>query len=467
MPSLRVLAVVLLVGMGASVAAVSGVANSDKSDAIVRGSQAADPAVTPTVPPAVVPLDVRAENRLPGTQNWQIGRARGTRGTLAGYTRVLSVRSGQQVPLSVSGDGPVRVRAMRIGWYGGVGARQVWQGTIRAQREPGDPGTWPSRGYADTTAWPEGHYLLRLDQGDASRYLPLTVRTTDNRGRAVVLTSPLTWQAENTPAAPVTTAPAALPKISFNRPYATGFGAAGFLEHDARIVQLAERSGLSIGYATDDDVATDPALLTGATAVLTGGDSQYWTSGLRTAIRSAADAGTNLAFFGAGTGARQIKVVDAGRALQISRAAPSTSIKLTGLRPNCTGASTGWVVRSADWWGYRGTGLRNGSVLTGLVSDRADRPGPATTGSLLSLTPLTCGSVPQSGLYQVRASGAGVFTAGTGRWSCALTGRCTDASGRGVAIDVTTQRAVTRITRNVIKSFAKAKAGARLPVPAS
>jgi hypothetical protein len=495
-PSLRVLSVVLLAGMGAAVAAVGGLGGTGEPEPQVRGglitggpgasaTSGLDPLNTEAdEPPATsaAAFDVRAENQKTGTPGWRITRARATEPGLSGYASVVSVLPGQSVPLAVSADGPVRVRALRIGWYDGVGARQIWQGTLRAEPQTGDPASWPARGRADTTGWPEGHYLLRLDQGAASRYLPLTVRSADNRNRVVVLTSPLTWQAENTPAAPVTTAPEPLPIISFNRPYAAGYGSAGFLPNDAAIVQQAERSGRQIGFVTDYDVATDPTALTAAAAVLIGGDSQYWTASLRNAIRSAEDAGTNVAFFGAGTGSRQIRLADAGRGLQISRADPSRSLALTGLRPSCSpdpqgkapaGSGADWKVSNADWWGYRGAGLRTGDVLPGLLGDRVDRAVTSAAGSPKPLQVLASARIPcaaksgtvvtQSAAYLVRPSGAGVFTAGTGRWACALTGRCPNRTGPAARLDRATERAVTKITRNVIDAFAEAEAGRRFP----
>ena len=469
MPSLRVLSVAILVGMGAAVAAVGGGGDSgepgnEPSGALIISRPNAAPAS------ASAAFDVRAENQREGTPGWRISRARGTKPGLAGYAGAVSVLPGQPVPLSVSGAGSVRIRALRIGWYDGVGARQVWRGTLRARPETADPAHWQARGLADTTGWPEGHYLLRLDQGEASRYLPLTVRSADSRGRIVVLTSPLTWQAENTPAAST---------VSFNRPYAAGYGSAGFLPNDAGVVQTAERTGQRIGFLTDYDVATNPALLAGAAAVLVGGDSQYWTASLRAAVRAVGNAGTNLAFFGAGTGSRQIRLVDTGRAVQISRAKPAGSVQLTGLRPSCSGKpsrtssdGTGWVVSNADWWGYRGTGLQTDAVLPDLIADRVDRASGSAAGSphplqVLSFARTSCpsaaGPVPQSGVYLVRPSGAGVFAAGTGRWACALTGACPNRSGQSVRMDEKTKRAVIRITRNVITAFAKAEAGKRYP----
>jgi len=506
-PSLRLLSVVLLVGMGATAAAVGGVGESGESDSRLTGSALTarpQPSATGTAPATVTRVagaltvdaaataagdptatssptttsgaafDVRAENKRSGTADWQITKARGTKAGLAGYVGAVSVLPGQPVPLFVSGTGAVRVRALRIGWYGGVGARQVWEGTLQAAPAGADPQSWPSAGSVDTTGWPEGHYLLRLDQGDASRYLPLTVRSADNAGRVVVLTSPLTWVAEN--------ATGSARKVSFDRPYGAGYGAAGFLKQDAGLVQLAERTGRRIGWITDYDAATDPSLLAGAAAIVTGGDSQYWPTALRTAIQAAGDAGTNLAFFGAGTGARRIGLVDAGRAVQIKAAKLVTSVQLTGLRPSCsvtptaaegsTGAEdAGWVVANNDWWGYRDTGLKTNDVLPGLVSGRVDRAATAAAGSdteiqVLSFTRTTCAndatSAAQSGVYLVRPSGAGVFAVGTGQWGCALTNTCTNQAGEPVKLSKKTRRVASRITRNVVRAFADKAAGKNL-----
>jgi hypothetical protein len=304
----------------------------------------------------------------------------------------------------------------------------------------------------------------------------------------------MSWQAENGRTTPAAPASPTFSKTSFDRPYASGYGSAGFLPNDAGIIQLAERTGRRIGFVTDVDVATDPALLKGATAILIGGGSQYWTASLRTAIRAAQGAGTNVAFFGASTGARLVRLTDADRSLQVSQLKPSTSVRLTGLRPSCyakvsgtdeagsgeterpgapdTGGSVsdGWVISNAGWWGYRGSGVKNDDILPHLVADRIDRASTTSKRSpqpmqVLSFTQTMCGAtakyVAQSGVYLIRKSGAGVFTAGTDRWACAVRDECTDGAGRPVSLDASTRRIVTRVTRNVIIAFAKSKAGKR------
>ncbi len=535
MPSLRLLSVAVLVGMGAAAAAVSGLTGSDHSDqadaptSAVRGGLVAGASVTPSATGA---LDVQAENARPGTKGWRISRAQGGRAGLEAYAGAISVRAGEAVPLLVSGQGVVRVTALRIGWYGGTGARRQWEGSLRAHPEPADPTKWQARGWAVTTGWPEGHYLLRLDQTGigqqpVSRYVPLTIRSADSRGRILVLTSPLSWQAENSPAS---AADSSLPHAaSFDRPYASGYGAGGFLVDDDGLVEQAERSGRPLAYATDHDLAVHPELLAGATAILVGGDSRYWTTSLRSAVRKAADAGTNLAFFGTGTGSRRVVLADQGRTEKILGGAPSKSVRLTGQRPSCPGASSsstaftvpgggvaGWNVANEAWWGYRGTKIHTGDVVPGLVAASADRssatatariygttkpsssssaassstpsgsasPGSASSGSapssakgapapvaqVLAFTQINCGpsgsdvqAAVQSAVYQVRSSKAGVFATGAGQWVCSLADVCIDSSGSPVTVKPRTRRFARKVTLNVIDAFATAKAGRHYP----
>jgi hypothetical protein len=490
-PSLRLLAVAVLAGTGAIVALATGpdLPDGPGGTSTVRGGLVAErptgsgPASTPGPTPSPSAssaggrFDVAAENREPGTADWAIGAAAGTRPGLAAYAGMMSVPAGTAVPLMVDGDGPIRVRALRIGWYGGTGARQVWEGTVRARPESGPASGWVARGWADTTGWPEGHYLLRLDRPGpqpVSRYVPLTVRSRQVEGRVVVLASPLSRQAENLTAGRT--------KVAFARPYRAGYGDGGFRQYDAGIVQTAERTGRRLAYLTDLDVATDPSLLDGAAAVVVGGDSRFWTADLRTAFARARDAGTNLAFFGAGTGSRLVRLAADGRSLTVAAPDPSTSVRFTGLRPSCpvpagpsspptpTGSPssappTGWVVSNADWWGYEGAGVKTGDVLPGVVGPRFDRASTTSPGSpapmqVLSFRKTPCAGGPaaaQSGVYLTRPSGAGVFVTGTDAWACVVAVGCADEP------DPRSRRVLIRITRTVVTQFARSRAGERHP----
>ena len=81
-----------------------------------------------------------SENSRPGDPHWEI-RHLGAANAIMGYAGAASVVTGQSFPLFVSTTASgFRVRAFRLGWYRGDGARQVWKsGPLRGNRQ-GAPG---------------------------------------------------------------------------------------------------------------------------------------------------------------------------------------------------------------------------------------------------------------------------------------------------------------------------------------
>jgi hypothetical protein len=444
---------------------------------------------------------------------------------LDAYADRVSVRPGEPVGLYVRGSGTVAVRAFRIGDYGGLLARQVWAGSLTAGPQPAgrmdeDPlpdaggmrrthlviAPWHRTATVPTTGWPEGDYLFRLDARKASRYVPLTVRSADAKGRVLVVVGAMTWQAYNLWGG------GSLydgddgrfddrsHAVSFDRPYKDGYGGGRFGTYDQPIVTLAERAGLPLAWATDYDLANDPALLTGASAVVIGGHAEYWTGPMRDAVTSAVATGTNLAVFGANTAYWRVRL--AGRTIGLPgqpdrrdgrprvvvgaknasldplassdpkgatarfRDAPAarTEEALTGMRYDCYPAETSWTVVDPGWWGYAGTDVKAGERLDGVVGPEADRVYPVagrpTPEEVVAYQPYSCGPgarTAHTGVYWVAPSGAGVFTAGTMRWPCASQIGCTHVPGKR------TSAVVSRVTMNVLTAFATAKAGAQHP----
>ena len=138
-----------------------------------------------------------SENSLPGDPHWAI-RHLGAANAIMGYAGAASVLTGQSFPLFVSTTASgFRVRAFRLGWYRGDGARQVWQsGSLRGRRQnaPGLTGStntvqtaWDPVVEVPTDDWPPGAYLLRLDaDSGAQRYVPVTVRSASTAGQVVL-----------------------------------------------------------------------------------------------------------------------------------------------------------------------------------------------------------------------------------------------------------------------------------------
>jgi hypothetical protein len=415
--------------------------------------------------------------------------------------------------------GTVRVEALRVGYYGDAGARLVWSGVVQAGRQPkprtvssavaGSGGLtgsrmvvapWHPTTVVQTAGWPEGDYLLRLDlvrhgAAKASRLVPLTVRSADARGRVLLVAGAMTWQAYNAwGGRSLYTGDHSFAgrsyAVSFDRPYDDFFGAGRFPPFDAPVVRLAEKDGLPLAWATDYDLAQHPELAAGAAAIVIGGHAEYWTAPMWEAVRAAVARGTNLADFGANTAYWRVRLADpvqgADRVIvgtkdaaldPLARSDPSGATArfrdpphpraeedLTGMRYDCFPADAPWTVTEPQWWGYAGTGVRQGQQLAGLVgpeSDRvypaADRPRPMT---VVGYSRFDCGPgrpSAQTGVYWVAPSGAGVFAAGTMRWACAMGDTCAKVP------DAAVRRVVQRVSTTVLEAFAAPRAGAGHP----
>jgi hypothetical protein len=243
-----------------------------------------------------------SENSRPGDRHWEI-RHLGAAGAIMGYAGAASAVAGQSFPLFVSttsrGFG---IRAFRLGWYRGDGARQVWEsGSLRGHRQnapalTGSTNTvqagWDPVVEVPTDDWPAGAYLLRLDaDSGAQRYVPVTVRSVSTAGKVVLKAAVATWQAYNTWGGhdlyigPGQSYSARSLAVSLDRPYDQN-GADMFLTYERNVVRLAESLGLPLAYVTGTDIAADPRLLDGASALISPGHDEYWTPGERANVRS-------------------------------------------------------------------------------------------------------------------------------------------------------------------------------------
>lgn len=441
-PSPRLLAVIALVALGGLAGLFSAGDSGTAQVSAVRGGLMSGTSA----------LDVAAENQQDGTNGWNISPARAAAKGLTGYAGAVSATAGEAVPLYLKAKGAVRARAFRLGWYDGTGARQVWTGSFQATGQSGAPASWTATGTLDTTGWPEGTYLIRLDHAKASRYVPLTITSgTSAAGRTVVLTSPMTWAAtaKNGSVATART-------VRLDRPLATGAGGGGLVAAAGLIAQI-ERSGTDLVYLTDADLAADPDLLEGASAVLVAGQSRFWTTQMRGALRAALNSGTDLALFGSGT-ASAAAVLDPTdeRSFTVAELAAKAVSGLTASTAACrTSGSTGLTVADASWWGYQGGQVEDGEVLPRLVSGESDQQAAGSGAQLLGSAALGCGDT-QATSYLERDSGARVFAAGTEAWACTVTGVCENARGRRVKADPRSQEVAALVTRNVVEAFAAA-----------
>jgi len=420
------------------------------------------------------------------------------------------VLTGESFPLFVSTTSSgFRVSAFRLGWYGGTGARKVWQsGPLRGHRQGaaslvGATNTvqtdWDPAIEVPTDDWPPGAYLLRLDaDSGAQRYVPVTVRSASTAGKVVIKNCVATWQAYNTWGGYDLYAGlegvgsdygSRSLAVSLDRPYDAN-GAAMFLTYERNVVKLAERMGLPLAYLTGMDIAADPHLLDGASALVSPGHDEYWAPAERAHVTAARDAGVNLAFLGANAMFRRIRLdattLGADRLVICYKTSyprdpmfgvqdalvtsdwrepprPDPESSLIGTLYEGYPAVASYVVTAPDSWVFAGTGVAAGARFGNLVGVEYDRVNPAYPVprpiQVLSHSPLVCQGAASFGdsAYYTHAGGAGVFNAGTMRWVEAIFG------DRPHGISGTTSSFVQQVTANVLRAFADGPAAARYP----
>jgi hypothetical protein len=492
---------VMLVMLGSS----GSLAGCERAGPVV--ARPARPAGSPAAAPGWAgpgPSPIAAENERPGTTGWRLRRT-GAEHEIEGYTDHVSALPGESFRLFVSTISQgYRVKAFRMGWYGGARARLVWTsarqlGSVQAPASTeGKTQTvtapWRPSLTVATTGWPEGDYLLRLDaDSGAQRYVPITLRSATAAGKIVLLNGTTTWQAYNLwGGRSLYMGPSGFDSrsraVSFDRPY-DKTGAVKFMSYEQPAIALAERLGLPLAYTTDNDLHREPNLLRGARALAVLGHDEYWSSAMRRRATQARDHGINIAFLGANELNRHVRFgatklgqdrlvicykdtddpIGAKDRAEITvdwrlGDPPRPESDLTGVYYECNPVEAAYVIYEPKNWLFAGTGVRRGERFSGMVGPEYDRVNPIVPTprpiEVLAHSPLTCnnsGSYADSAYYTVRG-GAGVFAVGTMRWVCAMRGaKC----GHGVSAKA--GPFTEQVTGTVLRAFAAGPAGLTHP----
>ncbi len=423
---------------------------------------------------------ITAENSLPGDPDWRGGKPARDH-ALEAYADQTAAPAGEAVALRISSRsaGPVEWSLFRLGWYDGAGARKIAGGAVESAGPqapcPPEAGTglvrcsWTK---SATVAVPadavSGLYLVKLMNRDHEfTFVPLIVPD-DRRAKLLFQASITTWQAYNdwggtslyVDTVHATSFGRAV-KASFDRPYAQVVGrpalqddgAGQLLRYEVHFARFLERHGYDVSYTTNVAVSeAGLSRLEEGQAFLSVGHDEYWTLAERDALRDARDRGVALLFFGANTGYWKIRLEDdAGHAnprTVVSYkgnafADPVTGAEQTGLwrgpiaRPenelvgvmyeSWLHVSSQWVVSDEDHFLYRGTDLRNGDSLPGLVGYEYDRRfdngmEPAGLQTMARSPVLDIAGVPgwsEASSYRA-ASGALVFSSASIEFSLGL-----------------------------------------------
>jgi len=430
---------------------------------------AAMPAVTlgalapiPVGCPATWPSTTQ-ENAKPGTGDWVIPSS--MNGTLASYLSAVSTTCGNTVDLKVTSGGPVSVVAYRMGYYQGLGAREVWrQDNVPTllQPQPTTGGT-DSLGHAlnmtsaadwTTTltigvdaSWVPGTYLVKISDGTQATYAPITVRDDTGVKHALLIQqATTTWQAYNSYgglsfySGTVATGSGGL---TFDRPYAEGQGSGQFLPLEQGLVFWAESKGLDVTYWTDNDLDEFGGQLSArAASMFMPAHDEYYSLRMRASLSQAIERGVNVANLGANAVYRNITFTDGTRrAWSIDRYTDgyaSTTWRYLGdayasqplLGAEYVCALPGNTMTTGTSWLF--DGVVPGTTVAGFVAGEIDlvdpglyqRPGMSIVATSSGICRRSGRAAPMQVTALTAPSGARVLNGSTFAYGCFLVARC-------------------------------------------
>lgn len=271
---------------------------------------------------APVTNKVACENTKAGTANWMVDSLDDS---IAGFTTDISATPGSTMSFKIKTTASsYRVDILRLGYYGGTGARQVAtvsRGT--AQTQPSCL-TTPATGLTDCGNWAvsvtwavpsdavSGLYYAVLHRNDTQgeNELPFVIRDDSSHSDVQFQTSDETWQAYNryTDTGSDHAAGNSLYfgngpgvqgsayQVSYNRPI-TGGGDENFIfNSEYPMLRFMEANGYDVSYSTDVDSARRGNLITNHKVLMAVGHDEYWSNEQRANIEAARGAGVNLAF---------------------------------------------------------------------------------------------------------------------------------------------------------------------------
>ncbi len=432
------------------------------------------------------PNPIQIENSRPGTQGWELLRPADDRGMqIKAFASQTSVSGGDSLEFYVT-TVPAqryRMRIYRMGYYAGIGARQVYQSDwqegevqpdclIDSQTGLTQCGWNLSLQVLIDRSWTTGIYLAKFENEAGFDSYVIFALKDDQRLPDFVYQQPVTtYQAYNafpddgvngksaydafSYGPPTIAGSARAVRLSYSRPL-ENTGAERFFMHEHDLIMFLEERGYDIGYQTNIDTHFNPDRISEAKAFISPGHDEYWTDENFRAVELARENGVHLAFFGANTAFWQIRLVndtalDDGLVMDIYKDAsidpePMFTNKTVTFRSlgrpeqSLVGvqyvtyatrrADADFIVNNADHWIYQDTGLADNDRIVGIVGIEVDRiftdvelP-DSTEFDVIGRSPFTGADSPvptvsEAVVYR-SASGAWVFASGTLLWGQGL-----------------------------------------------
>jgi len=472
---------------------------------------------------------LKKENQKPGVHmtmstwhNLDVANPRGS----ALWLNKTSVTCGEHVDIHASSylinesyKGPRTFEALRIGWYGGSGARLMWKSkpiNLKKQKIPIIKNLqrmvetkWKKTvSFTVGNDWTPGFYLIASvsPKGIIESIAPLIVRSPLATSKLLLVHSTLTWDAYNQfggrslylgPGGSVVSRRAERSRmVSLDRPF-EGSGANHIDRDGITLVQFLEKENLSVDQVSDIDLDQWPSLSTHYSGVVFGSHAEYFTRRMFNTIAADRNQGINLAFLGANNAYWQTRLADSpigpNRHVIVYRKAtedPVTnnnevSVEFQDPRVNTPpNLLTGTMTHGVHVYGtiyaaeipnwlkipkYTSINGISGDTEIDATSTNAAQPSNVHvlfTGQLLFRDPGPAAEEEKSSFRRVpieetvwfaTPSGSAVFDAGITTWSCNLLPSCVTHS-----VDTKTQSMLALITKRVLTLWQEKAVGRTL-----
>src|SRR5215471_11495983 len=246
---------------------------------------------------------------------------------IEGYPTDISVNAGSTINFKVNTTSANwRVRIYRLGWYNGLGARQVADlapSVPLPQTQPANPvagpadtngagptylfdaGNWNvSASWAVPANAVSGVYVANFDRLDGSHSgesnRTLFVVRNDGRAADIMLqTSDTTWHAYNRWGGSSlywTSVGGRAHKVSYNRPLKIDGNGNSFWDAEYALVRWLERNGYDVCYTTGVDSDRRGSEILNKKIFISSGHDEYWANDQRANVTAARDAAVHLIF---------------------------------------------------------------------------------------------------------------------------------------------------------------------------
>eukprot|EP01116_Phalansterium_solitarium_P015822 TRINITY_DN3539_c0_g1_i1.p1 TRINITY_DN3539_c0_g1~~TRINITY_DN3539_c0_g1_i1.p1 ORF type:complete len:873 (+),score=85.90 TRINITY_DN3539_c0_g1_i1:179-2797(+) len=455
---------------------------------------------------------IASENELPGTEEWKLTNP-SMKQEIEGFASLTSINRGQTIQLFISAqiDTNVTMRFFRMGWYGGLGGREVRPPVTRPvfpQTRAGKLLRPKSKAFIDCKWqitvvikaqdwWTTGYYLVQLngDQTGKQSYIIFVVRDDGATTDYLMSSAVSTWNAYNNwggrSSYPYNSkiSGCCAEILSFNRPYAPnghverdfGVGAGEFLSAynpdmaagwEYNMVRFLEREKYSVKYCTSVDTAIDTEMMNNIKAFLSVGHDEYWAGQTRALVETSLARGVSIGNFGANTCYylvtyetsnvtgyphpwRLMLVQWSDRKWQWRRK-PDPGIDEAGLLgiQFSTEANGTLIIRNASHWSFKGTGIKDNDTFPDLIGYEVDTIHDYTAPCIEHITQSP--AIKQNGqpalsdmVSFAHPSRATVYSVSTIQWSWGLDDFMINPNSRPVLGDPR----IRSVMRNVLARF--------------